>query len=235
LNLTKSLKALREASAGAAESASILLAGEEALVQRAREQFSQGGAVPPSGHAGPLSGPGGVAQSPDEVLVVLTTSDKEAEVRASLGAAARGPVILAVDGGPGTRNKASYLPGGIVRLAFSDSEAGWDRLFSLCAEAAGDKGIALGRRYPAVRRGTLTRLIARTSAQNVFIALLFVPGSDMPAMTLNQARMVLNIAAMYGERLDVERAVELAGLLLRPGFRVWAGPWSARSRGSRCP
>lgn len=221
LNLTKSLKALRQASASAAEPASIILAGGQALVERAREQFSQGGTVP-SSHAGPLSGPAGVAPSPGELLIVLTTPDKEAEVQASLGAlAAKGPIILAVDGGPGTRNKVVYLAGGIVRLSFSDSEAGWDRLFSLCAEAAGDKGIALGRRYPVVRRAAAHRLIARTSAQNVFIALVFfVPGSDMPAMTLNQAKMVLNIAAMYGERIDVERAVELAGLVaLGFGFR----------------
>ena len=105
LNLTKSLKALKEASASAAESASIVLAGDQALVERARERFAQGGAVP-SSHAGSLSGPAGVAPAPDEVLVVLTTPDKEAEVEASLAAvAAKGPVIVAVDGGPGTRNQ----------------------------------------------------------------------------------------------------------------------------------
>ncbi len=221
LNLTKSLKALRESSASAAESASIVLAGDQALIERARERFAQSGAAP-SSHAGPLGGPAGVAPAPGELLVVLTTSDQAAEVEASVAdLAAQGPVIVAVDGGPGTRIKASYLAGGTVQLSFSDSDAGWDRLFSLCAEAAGDKGIALGRRYPAVRRAAAHRLIARTSAQNVFIALVFfVPGSDMPAMTLNQAKMVLNIAVMYGERIDKERAVELAGLVvLGFGFR----------------
>ena len=220
-NLTKSLKALREASASAAESASIVLAGDQALVERARERFAQGGTAP-SSHAGSLGGPAGVAPAPGELLVVFTTLDKEPEVEASLAAvAAKGPVIVAVDGGPGTRSKAGYLAGGIVRLSFSDGEAGWDHLFSLCAETAGDKGIALGRRYPVVRRAAARRLIARTSAQNVFIALVFfVPGSDMPAMTLNQAKMVLSIAAMYGERIDKERAVELAGLVvLGFGFR----------------
>ncbi len=221
LNLTKSLKAMREASASAAESASILLAGDQALVERAKERFAEGGTVP-SSLTGSLSGPAGVAPAPGELLVVFTTPDKESDVEASLAAlAAKGPVIVAVDEGPGTRHKAGYLAGGIVRLSFSDSDAGWDRLFSLCAETAGDKGIALGRRYPAVRRAAARRLIARTSAQNVFIALVFfVPGSDMPAMTLNQAKMVLNIATMYGERIDRERAVELAGLVaLGFGFR----------------
>ena len=220
LNIAKSLKALREASASAGEYASIVLAGDQALVERARERFAQGGTAP-SSDAGSLSGPAGVAPAPG-LLVVLTTPGEESEVVASLAAAAaKGPVIVAVDGGPGTRSKAGYLAGGIVRLSFSDNDAGWDRLFSLCAETAGDKGIALGRRYPAVRRAVARRLIARTSAQNVFIALVFfVPGSDMPAMTLNQAKMVLSIAAMYGESIDKERAVELAGLaVLGFGFR----------------
>ena len=69
--------------------------------------------------------------------------------------------------------------------------------------------------------------------QNVFIALVFfIPGSDMPAMTLNQAKMVLNIAAMYGERVDVERAVELVGLVaLGFGFRGWAGSLARKAPG----
>ncbi len=221
LNLTKSLKALREASANATEYASIVLAGDQALVERARERFAQGGTVP-STFVGDLAGPAGAASTPGELLLVLTTPAREAEIVASLGAvAAKGSVILAVDGGPDARNRATYLPDGIVRLSFSDSDTGWDRVFSLCAEAAGDRGIALGLRYPVVRRATAHRLIARTSAQNVFIALVFfIPGSDMPAMTLNQVRMLLNIAAMYGQPIDKERAVELAGIVaLGFGFR----------------
>jgi uncharacterized protein (DUF697 family) len=35
----------------------------------------------------------------------------------------------------------------------------------------------------------------------------------MPVMTANQARMVLNIAAAYGEELSMERARELLGVL----------------------
>jgi uncharacterized protein (DUF697 family) len=79
----------------------------------------------------------------------------------------------------------------------------------------------LGLRYPVVRRAAAHRLIARTSMQNVFIAVVFfIPGSDMPAMTLNQARMVLNIAAMYGYSIDLQRAAELATLVaLGFGFR----------------
>ena len=37
-----------------------------------------------------------------------------------------------------------------------------------------------------------------------------IPGADLPIMTLNQAKMVLQIAAAYGHDMDKERAKELA-------------------------
>jgi uncharacterized protein (DUF697 family) len=45
------------------------------------------------------------------------------------------------------------------------------------------------------------------------IGALPIPGADMPVMTANQARMVLNIAAAYGEELSMDRARELLGVL----------------------
>ena len=56
----------------------------------------------------------------------------------------------------------------------------------------------------------------------------------MPAMTLNQIKMVLNIAGMYGAA-DRPGAGGRAGGRGGPGLRlpgVWAGGWSARCPGS---
>jgi uncharacterized protein (DUF697 family) len=223
LNLSKSLKAFKDASVGATEPASVVLAGDPALVEAAKERFAEGGMIPASLADTSAASLAAVVSAPDELLVVLTTPDKEAGVEASLGySLARGSVIVAVDEGPGVKARASYLANGASRLSFSSaSPGGWSRLFSLCAEAAGDRGVALARRYPVVRQAAARRLVWKTAAQNVFIALVFfVPGSDMPAMTLNQARMVLNLAAMYGQQIDKERAVEIAGVVvLGYGFR----------------
>ena len=51
-------------------------------------------------------------------------------------------------------------------------------------------------------------------------AAVFVPGVDMPLLTLNQLRLVLRIAAAYGEEMNRDRlpealAVVAAGLGLR--------------------
>ncbi len=223
LNLSKSLKAFKDASAGATRSVSIVLAGDAAMVETAKVRFAAGGMIPASLADTSATSLAAVISAPDELLVILTTPDKEAGIEAALGySLARGSVVVAVDGGPDAKTKASYLANGASRLSFSSaSPGGWSRLFSLCAEAAGDRGVALARRYPVVRQAAARRLVWKTAAQNVFIALVFfLPGSDMPPMTLNQARMVLHLAAMYGYSIDSERAVELAGMVaLGYGFR----------------
>ena len=218
LNLGKTLMALREASLSAGEHASLLLAGDENLVERARREFSQGGTIPGT-QAGLPATLSQTAAIPGEVLVVLVAPEREAQAAAALGdRVPKKGVIVAVDEGSRATGKVKYLPNGATRLSFSDTQAGWGRLIGLCAEA---EGVALGRRYPVVRRSAAQQLISRTAGQNAFIALVFfVPGADMPAMTLNQVKLVLNIAAMYGERIDQDRAVELAAVALMGfGFR----------------
>ncbi len=76
-----------------------------------------------------------------------------------------------------------------------------------------DYVIPLGRGYPALRRAACEDLIHKNARQNAVIGLLPNPGADMPAITANQGRMVLGIAAAYGEELSLERARELLGVL----------------------
>ena len=44
--------------------------------------------------------------------------------------------------------------------------------------------------------------------------MVFVPGADMPLMTANQIKMILQIAAAYGQPLGPERVLELLGVLV---------------------
>ena len=81
--------------------------------------------------------------------------------------------------------------------------------------------IPLGRGYPALRRAVCEEVIRKNARQNALIGALPVPGADLPVMTANQARMVLNIASVHGEELSLERARELAGVLAAGfGFRA---------------
>jgi uncharacterized protein (DUF697 family) len=76
-----------------------------------------------------------------------------------------------------------------------------------------DYVIPLGRGYPALRRAACEDLIHKNARQNAVIGLLPIPGADMPVITANQGRMVLGIAAAYGEELSLERARELLSVL----------------------
>lgn len=81
--------------------------------------------------------------------------------------------------------------------------------------------VPLGRGYPGFRRAACGEVIKNNARQNAFIGALPIPGADMPVMTANQARMVLNIAAIYGEELSLDRARELIGVLAAGfGFRA---------------
>ena len=67
-------------------------------------------------------------------------------------------------------------------------------------------------------------LIARVARQNAAIAAaVFIPGVDFPVLTLNQLRLVLRIAAAYGEEIDAERLPEILGVVGSAlGFRALA-------------
>jgi uncharacterized protein (DUF697 family) len=73
--------------------------------------------------------------------------------------------------------------------------------------------VPLAKAYPYFRQAACERIIRKNARENAVIGLLPIPGADMPVMTANQARMVLHLAAAYGEELSFQRARELLGVL----------------------
>ena len=214
LSVSKAVDAWKEASAKTSESGGVTLAGDAALVAVAQQRLASGGTLP-SAWVRPLADLAGFASVSGEILIVFTRPEDEAAALAALGPAApRGGAIVAVDEGAKASGKTTRPFTRCTRLSFSDSEDGWKRLYGLCAEVAGDKAGAVGRRYPALRTAAVNRMIYRTAAQNALIAVaFFVPGADMPAITANQVKMVLSIAGIYGAQIDRERAIEVAGIV----------------------
>jgi hypothetical protein len=75
------------------------------------------------------------------------------------------------------------------------------------AGRAHDGAVPLAARLPALRPAVVDRIIATAARQNGAVGVfVFIPGADMPVMTVNQVRMILQIAAAYGERVGLERA-----------------------------
>jgi uncharacterized protein (DUF697 family) len=89
-----------------------------------------------------------------------------------------------------------------------------DEIAHAVARKLGEDGTALAARLPVLRRAVCDELIRSFSKTNAIIAAaVFIPGVDMPVLTLNQARLVLRIALAYGQEIDKERAVELLGVV----------------------
>jgi small GTP-binding protein len=84
-----------------------------------------------------------------------------------------------------------------------------DRLLPAIVEAHPWMTVALGRALPAYRRQLSQRLIRGAAFLNAIIAAEPIPFLDIPLLLASQVRLVLRIAAVYGESLSVRHAREL--------------------------
>jgi uncharacterized protein (DUF697 family) len=150
-------------------------------------------------------------------LAVTGDSPRAAEIATLLGAqrAVKGAeVILAVSGdGLTLSGKAVEEPGEVARSSTSE-KALLEELAPRVVQALDeDYLVPLAKGYPVFRRAVCEEIIRKNARQNAVVGALPIPGADMPVMTANQARMVLYIAAAYGEELSMDRARELLGVL----------------------
>ena len=99
-----------------------------------------------------------------------------------------------------------------------------EEIVAAVARSLGEKGAPLAARLPVLRPAVCKHLIAGYSRRNALVAAaVFVPGVDLPVLTLNQIRLVLWIAVAYGEEIDRQRALELTGVVGAGfGFRAAA-------------
>lgn len=99
-----------------------------------------------------------------------------------------------------------------------------EKIAGAIADKLGEDGTSLAARLPVVRGAVCDHVIASFAKRNAVIAgAVFVPGVDMPILTLNQLRLVLRIALAHGQPIDNQRALELLGVVGAGfGFRAVA-------------
>jgi len=92
------------------------------------------------------------------------------------------------------------------------------------ARRLGEDSTSLAARLPVLRGPVCEELILAFSKRNGLIAAaVFIPGVDMPVLTVNQIRLVLRIGLAFGEELDRARGLELLGVVgAGLGFRAVA-------------
>ena len=84
-----------------------------------------------------------------------------------------------------------------------------ERLIPAIVESHPWIAVTLGRALPPYRRQVSRRLVNSAAVLNGIIAAEPIPGLDIPLLLASQVRMVLRIAAIYGESLSVRHAREL--------------------------
>jgi uncharacterized protein (DUF697 family) len=88
-----------------------------------------------------------------------------------------------------------------------------ERIARTVARHLGEASTPLAARLPALREPVCAHLIEAFARKNAIIgAAVFVPGADMPVMTVNQMRLVMRLASAHGLEAEPERALELAGV-----------------------
>ena len=161
---------------------------------------------------------------PDTVVLALVSMQEDEPLRPSLARVqwpAGGVVVVLGDHrqGPGI----TWFADRVARVGIREGES-WERVWEALVWAAGGRAVPLARRFPVLREAAARRLIANTCLQNAAVgAVLFVPGTDLAVMTLNQMRLILNIAGLYGHEVGKDRLLELASVLgAGLGFRAVA-------------
>ncbi len=149
-------------------------------------------------------------------LVWLGAADEDALRAASLAGV---PIVAVTD----AKTRPYVLDTDLVR---APPGAGFpvDELAKALANRLGDSGAPLAGRLPVLRDAVVEGLIRRAAHRNGLIgAAVFVPGIDMPVLTLNQVRLVARIALAYGQKLDRSRLPELLSVVGAGfGFRALA-------------
>ena len=95
-----------------------------------------------------------------------------------------------------------------------------DAIARAVARRLGEDGTALAAQLPVLRPAVCNELIRSFSKKNgIIAAAIFVPGVDMPILTLNQIRLVLRLALAHGQEVDRD-AGDRARRRRRRGLRL---------------
>ncbi|MGH2995882.1 MAG: YcjF family protein [Gaiellaceae bacterium] len=206
----------------------LLLAGAPETVGRLSEALTAGG-----GHEDAFRDLSGWQPRPydlegADVLVYAiegTAPSKEDEEVLRLADRKDVEIVCILVGEPESEvvNVPHVLATDVVSVARGE-ELPLERIAERIAERAGDKSYTLAAKLPSLRRAVCEEIVRGFSRQNGILgAAIFIPGADLPVLTLNQIRMVLRIAAAHGEEIDRERALELLPIVAAGfGFRALA-------------
>jgi uncharacterized protein (DUF697 family) len=208
--------AVKEIRLAASDDRALALAGAPELITALERELGRGG------DASALVGPEGLDRAAALVLV-LVGPPCEADEEVLKAARRKRVPVLCLAAGPGVGSVPHVLPADVVR---ADPGRGFplEELARALARRLGEAATPLAARLPVLRDAVCDYLVEWFARRNAIVgAAVFVPGADLPVLTLNQARLVLRIASVYGVEIEAQRLPELLAVLGAGfGFRAVA-------------
>ena len=186
----------------------LAVGGPSELAPVLHRQFLRGGAASSAVRVG---GPEGAAVYV-HILVGEPTEEDEAVLRRA--SRAHVPVIAVVAGHATDDLTIPYvLATDVVRVG-SGQGFPLEGIARVVAARLGEAGAPLAARVPLLRAAVCDQLVTALARRNAVVAgATWIRRADLPALALNQLRLVLRLAQAYGEASGLERGPELAATL----------------------
>jgi uncharacterized protein (DUF697 family) len=196
---------LKELSA-ARDAGPITVSGAPELAQVLRRELEQG-ARPGAVSAGGVEGASALVH-------VLAAPPGEEDERILKRAHRKRVPVVCVLAGPDMPLRVPYVLATDVVRVQPGSGFPVDEIARVLAHRLGDEGSLLAAAVPVLRPAVVNGLVDRFSRRAGLIGVtVFVPGADLPAITLAQLRLVLRIGAAHGVAIDRERLPEILAVI----------------------
>jgi uncharacterized protein (DUF697 family) len=208
---------LEEIEESTREARPLVVGGASELAPVLRRELLDSGGEPPAVREG---SPDGAA-----LYVHVLAGGETDEVELRRARRARVPIVVVAAGSAADRASVPFVAATDVVPVPPGAGFPIEGVARAIARRLGEDGAPLAARVPLLRPAVCDWLVGSFARRNGLVAAaVFVPGADLPVLTLKQLRLVLRLAQAHGlatgqERLPELAAVAGAGLGLRAAAR----------------
>jgi uncharacterized protein (DUF697 family) len=147
------------------------------------------------------------------LVMVLGGAPTDDDDRLMRAAARVSLPVVAVQTDPRAQAPLAYVPASAVVVCRPGRSFPVEDIGRALAGQLGHDAAALAARVPAFRQPIVRELVREAALRAAVVgALPWRKGADLPALTLIQARLVLDLAAAHGREIGKERATELVAV-----------------------
>lgn len=209
-------KLLREVAAPGPDDHVVAVGGADELAPELRQQFLRG-------HAEPGAVRLGEPEGADVYVHVLAVAPGDEDVRMLRRARrARVPAITVAVGLAEPTTIPYVLATDVVWVGAGETFP-LEAIAHAIVARLGEHGAPLAARVPLLREAVSDQLVASFARKNgIVAAAVWIPGADLPLLTLNEVRLLLRLAQAHGIAGDVRDRLPEVAATIGVGFGLRA-------------